>query len=85
MWLHTSFISSTKNLTRLVYTVGDLYVYCFSAFSSTYIEEKLEHTFREVKQNCELVLGSREFLDASEMEKSRWQTAQLVLREIHLL
>lgn len=56
-----------------------------SAYSSTYIEEKLEHTFREVKQNCELVLGSREFLDASEMEKSRWQTAQLVLREIHLL
>lgn len=40
---------------------------------------------RDVKQGGELVLGSKDSLDECQVEKPRWQTGQLVVREIHLL
>lgn len=44
-----------------------------------------EHALRDVEQGAELVLGSKHSLDLRQVEKSRWQTGQLVLRKIHLL
>lgn len=52
---------------------------------NSYMPAETELTVRDVKQGCELVLGGRDFLDVGQMEKTRWQTGELVVREIYLL
>lgn len=43
-----------------------------------------EHTDGDVKQRLKLVPGSRDPLDVFQVEKARWQSGELVLREIYL-
>lgn len=43
-----------------------------------------QRTDGDVKEHLKLVLGGRDSLDAGQMEKARWQSGELVLREIYL-